>query len=60
MHLIARTQLNHDTAGRRHYRRKLAEHKTDTEAIRSVKRQLANVVYRRLRHDHHRLPAYQA
>ncbi len=56
LHLIARTQLNHDTAGRRHYRRKLAEHKTETEAFRSVKRHLANVIYRRLRHDQ-RLPA---
>jgi hypothetical protein len=35
-------------AGRDHYERKLAEHKSSREALRSLKRQLAKVVYRRL------------
>ena len=55
LHLAARVQLMHPGLGQDHYRRKLAEHKTPREALRSLKRQLAKVVYRELRADHDRL-----
>ena len=42
----------HPGPGRTHYQRKQAEHKTPAEALRSLKRQLAKVVYRHLRADH--------
>jgi hypothetical protein len=35
-----------------YYERKQTEHKTPAEALRSLKRQLAKVVYRKLRDDH--------
>lgn len=54
LHLIARTQLNHHEAARRHHARKIAESKTPDEAFRSLKRQLAKVVYRQLRTDRER------
>ncbi|CAN5557795.1 hypothetical protein BH20CHL7_BH20CHL7_02390 [soil metagenome] len=38
----------HPGPGRDHYARKLAEHKSSREALRSLKRQLAKVVYRHL------------
>jgi transposase len=46
LHLAARVQMMHPGLGQDHYRRKLAEHKTPREALRSLKRQLAKVVYR--------------
>ena len=52
LHLAARVQTMHPGPGRTHYERKQAEHKTSTEALRSLKRQLAKVVYRHLRDDH--------
>jgi transposase len=52
LHLAARVQTMHPGPGRTHYRRKQAEHKTPPEALRSLKRQLAKVVYRHLRDDH--------
>jgi hypothetical protein len=55
-HLGARVQTMHPGLGRDHYERKLAEHKSSREALRSLKRQLAKVVYRRLVVDQvHRL-----
>jgi transposase len=48
LHLAARVQVMHPGPGRDHYERKLAEHKSSREALRSLKRQLAKVVYRRL------------
>ena len=42
----------HPGPGQTHYQRKRAEHKTRAEALRSLKRQLAKVVYRHLRADH--------
>ena len=42
----------HPGPGRTHYERKQTEHKTPAEALRSLKRQLAKVVYRKLRDDH--------
>jgi transposase len=56
LHLAARVQTMHPGLGRDHYERKLAEHKSSREALRSLKRQLAKVVYRRLVADQvHRL-----
>jgi transposase len=56
LHLAARVQTMHPGAGRDHYERKLAEHKSSREALRSLKRQLAKVVYRHLVADRaHRL-----
>jgi transposase len=58
LHLAARVQVMHPGLGQDRYRRKLAEHKTSREALRSLKRQLAKVVYRELRADHNRLVAH--
>jgi transposase len=56
LHLAARVQVMHPGAGRDHYDRKLAERKSSREALRSLKRQLAKVVYRHLVADRaHRL-----
>ena len=52
LHLAARVQTMHPGPGRNHYTRKQAERKTPAEALRSLKRQLAKVVYRQLRADH--------
>src|SRR6266545_3699977 len=52
LHLAARVQIMHPGPGRDHYGRKLAERKSTTEALRSLKRQLAKVVYRHLVADH--------
>jgi transposase len=59
LHLAARVQTMHPGPGRAHYERKLAEHKSSREALRSLKRQLAKVVYRHLVADreHHLAPA---
>lgn len=54
LHSAARTQPNHRTASREHRERKVAEAKTPEEAFRSLKRQLAKVVYRQHRDDDHR------
>jgi transposase len=48
LHVAAVTQIAHDTAGRVYYRRKLAEGKTPKEALRALKRQISNAVYRQL------------
>jgi transposase len=49
LHMAAITQLrNPGTQGRIYFERKLAEGKTKKEAIRSLKRQISNSVYRRL------------
>ncbi|MGH2659247.1 MAG: transposase [Actinomycetota bacterium] len=55
LHLAARVQIIHPGPGREHYERKLAEHKSSGEALRSLKRQLAKVVYRHLVADRTRL-----
>ncbi len=54
LHTAAILQACDGGPGRQHYDRKIAELKTPKEAQRSLKRQLANVVYRRLLDDHHR------
>jgi transposase len=51
LHIMAIVQLRHDTPGRAHYRRRLAEGKTPMEAIRAPKRHLSDVVHRRMSHD---------
>ncbi len=48
LHIAARVQTMHAGPGRDHYDRKLTEHKSSREALRSLKRQLAKVVYRHL------------
>lgn len=48
IHLVAWSQSNHDCPGRDYYRRKLAEGKTRKEAMRALKRQITNVIWRHL------------
>lgn len=48
LHTAAISQIRRDTLGRSYYLRKLDEGKTQGEAIRALKRQLSDVVYRRL------------
>ena len=56
LHIAARVQTMHPGPGRDHYARKITEHKSSREALRSLKRQIAKVVYRRLVADQeHRL-----
>jgi transposase len=51
IHVAAVCQIRDPGPGREHYRRKLAEAKTDKEARRSLKRRLSNVIYRRMIRD---------
>ena len=52
LHIAARVQVNMpNSAGRVYIHRKLAEGKTRAEALRSLKRHLANAVYRALQAD---------
>ena len=48
IHVVAITQLRYPCEGREYYDRKRAEGKSAKEAIRSLKRQISNVVYRAL------------
>jgi transposase len=48
IHMVALGQLSHPSSGRDYYDRKLAEGKTRREALRALKRQLANVIWRHL------------
>jgi transposase len=48
IHVVAISQLRHDTLGRAYYDRKVAEGKTSKEAIRALKRRLSDVIYRHL------------
>jgi len=48
MHVVAITQLRHDTPGRVYYLRKIAEGKNKKEAIRALKRRVSDAVYRQL------------
>jgi transposase len=48
IHMVALGQLSHPSAGRDYYDRKLAGGKTRREALRALKRQLANVIWRHL------------
>ena len=49
LHLAAVTQIRHPhSEGRAYFDRKVAEGKTKKEALRALKRQLSNAVYRQL------------
>jgi transposase len=49
MHMIAVTQIAHDTPGRAYYLRKQAEGHSRKEALRCLKRRISDAVYRTLR-----------
>ena len=51
LHLIAVTQIAHDTPGRAYYDRKLAEGKSKKEALRALKRRISDAVWRQLQAD---------
>jgi transposase len=51
MHLIAVTQVRHDTPGRTYYQRKIAEGKSKKEALRALKRRISDAVWRQLQVD---------
>ncbi len=51
IHVVAISQLRHDTLGRAFYDRKIEAGKTPQEAIRALKRRLSDVVYRHLVND---------
>lgn len=48
IHVIAVAQIRHPTDGRRFFDRKVAEGKTNKEAMRALKRHISNVVYSHL------------
>jgi transposase len=52
IHMIAATQVAHDTPGRAYYLRKQAEGKTRKEALRALKRRVSDAVWRQLQLDH--------
>ena len=51
LYMIAICQARHDTEGRAYYRRKLAEGKSEKEALRCLKRRISDAVYKQLRAD---------
>ena len=51
LHVMAITQIRGDTAGKAYYQRKRQAGNSHREALRCLKRRLANVVYRTLLHD---------
>lgn len=51
IHIIAVTQVAHDTPGRAYYLRKQAEGKTRKEALRALKRRVSDAVWRQLQLD---------
>jgi hypothetical protein len=52
LHVAAHVQRSHSGSGRDYYLRKIAEGKSRREAMRCLKRQIAERVYRQLRADH--------
>lgn len=48
MHMVAVTQVSHESEGRAYYLRKLDEGKTKKEALRALKRRVSDAVYRQL------------
>ena len=48
IHIAAVTQLRLDTDGRAYYRRKRADGKKPTEALRCLKRRISDAIYRQL------------
>ena len=58
IHLIAVTQVRmRDSIGRSYYDKKIAEGKTRNEAMRCLKRRLANHIWRMMSADERRLEA---
>jgi hypothetical protein len=55
IHIAAVTQLRHDGEGRTYYRRKRAEGKKPLEAMRCLKRRIADAIYRQLLADQQRV-----
>lgn len=53
LHIMAITQISHDTPGRAYYHSKRAVGKSHREALRCLKRRLSDAVYRRLVRDAH-------
>jgi transposase len=51
IHIVALSQLSHDSPGRAYLARRMADGKTRREAMRALKRQLTNVIYRQLLTD---------
>jgi transposase len=51
IHVIAVTQVGHDTPGRAYYLRRQAEGKTRKEALRALKRRISDAVWRQLQID---------
>jgi transposase len=51
LHVMAITQIRHQTAGREYYQRKRAAGKSHREALRCLKRRLSDVVFRQLLRD---------
>jgi transposase len=51
IHMIAVTQIGHDTPGRGYYLRRQAEGKTRKEALRALKRRISDAVWRQLQID---------
>src|SRR5437764_4977107 len=51
LYIAGIVQLRHDTAGRAHYRRQVAEGQTPMEPMRCLRRRLSDVVYRQLTAD---------
>jgi transposase len=48
LHIIAIAQIRHDSPGRAYYQRKIDEGKSKKEALRALKRRIADAVYRAL------------
>ena len=53
IHMIAVTQVGHDTPGRAYYLRRQAEGNTRKEALRALKRRISDAVWRQLHIDAH-------
>ena len=51
LHMVAICQITRDTEGRAYYRRKLAEGKSEREALRSLKRRISDAVFKKLSAD---------
>ncbi|HEU4540360.1 MAG TPA: IS110 family transposase, partial [Jiangellaceae bacterium] len=54
IHIAAVTQIRLDTEGRAYYRRKRADGKKPTEAMRCLKRRISDAIYRQLLADNRR------
>jgi transposase len=51
LHVMAITQIRYETAGKTYYQRKRATGKSHKEALRCLKRRLADVIYRTMIRD---------